>query len=125
MSAFEVAATDRSPRVLIDRERSRVEFEGESYPENVVDFYAPVIGELRSFLQAARGRDILAVFKFKYFNSSSAKVIFNMVDLLDVAGESNTVVIKWFADAEDDVMIEFGEDLQDDVDLAEFEIVTS
>lgn len=125
MTVFEIDASDRSPKVVIDRERYRIELEGESYPENVVDFFAPVLGELRAFLKGASEKRILAIFKLRYFNSSSAKVIFNIIDLLDGAAQTNQVTVKWFADPEDDVMIEFGEDLQEDVDSAEFEIVST
>ncbi len=124
MSKYEVDATDRSPKVLIDPDAGIVTFEGESYPENVVEFFGPILEQLRSFLKASEGRAITATFKLRYFNSSSAKVIFNIIDTLDGAGKDNDLAIQWFADAEDDVMIEFGEDLQDDVTYAKFEILT-
>jgi hypothetical protein len=123
MATFSIEATERSPRVLIDPPSGCIEFEGESYPENVVDFFGPVLRELRAFLRDAQSMGIEVNFKLNYFNSSSAKVIFNIIDMLDRAATMNQVHIRWYADEDDDVMLEFGEDLQEDVSSAQLEIV--
>jgi hypothetical protein len=55
-----------------------------------------------------------------YFNSSSAKAIMNLFQLLEEAAEDSIdVTVNWYFDPDDDMMEEMGEDF-----AADFEAVT-
>lgn len=50
-----------------------------------------------------------------YFNSSSTKMLFNLIEVLSEAAEAGrAVALHWYFDEEDDTICEFGEELRDD-----------
>jgi len=84
MKKLNIAATEKSPKVIFDPDHNLFEMEGNSRPENVRDFYYPIIETLNSFFEkyiAKKDFDLKNEkpfkfnFKLDYFNSSSAKFI--------------------------------------------------
>ena len=56
-----------------------------------------------------------------YFNSSSSKVLLDIFDLLDEAGENgNKIVIHWLYDKGNETLQEYGEEFQEDFENVEF-----
>ncbi|MCR6629745.1 MAG: DUF1987 domain-containing protein [Magnetospirillum sp.] len=81
---------------------------------------------LEKFLGQAQGRDIRVDFNLVYFNSSSAKALMNMFQLLDQAAERDvSIVVNWFYAPEDETMQEFGEDFSEDLEHVTFNLVTT
>ncbi|MCP4383798.1 MAG: DUF1987 domain-containing protein [Hyphomicrobiales bacterium] len=109
--------TQRTPEIEFDFAANRFVMRGESYPEDINDFYGSLMLELHNHLTTLNGCIIHFTFELIYFNSSSAKVIFNLFELLDeIAKSGNDVNIIWVHDVDDDNMhemgIEFAEDLK-------------
>ena len=120
MEPFVLAATDRSPEVLLDEARGYLKIAGESYPENVAAFYGPLLQRLRQWLATVSGASITADFEMIYFNSSSAKVLMTVFGLLEGAAEGgNQVVVNWRYDAGDEMIESLGQDLAEDLVKAE------
>lgn len=117
-------ATHTTPEVRLDPEAGTVVLRGESYPENALAFYEPVLAAAADFLSARSGQGVTVEFELKYFNSSSTKELFRLFDMLeDAAREGATVTIHWRYDAEDDNLQEFGEDFQEDFPALTFEMI--
>ena len=58
-----------------------------------------------------------------YFNSSSAKALMNLFQLLEKAAEAGRAVsVRWFFDPDDDMMEELGEDFAEDFVHASFSL---
>jgi hypothetical protein len=94
---------------------------GESYPENAAAFYAPIIEGLRLYLASCSNAVITVDVTLTYFNSSSTKMLFSVFDALDQAASSgNDVLVRWYRDAEDETILEFGEELQADFTAIQF-----
>jgi len=56
-----------------------------------------------------------------YFNSSSTKMLFSLFDALDRAAcAGNRVAVNWYRDEEDEMILEFGEELQTDFTAIQF-----
>jgi len=52
--------------------------------------------------------------KLKYFNSSSAKFLFDIFsEIGQISGEGQTIKIRWYYEAGDDDMLEAGEELSE------------
>jgi hypothetical protein len=116
-----IAATTTSPEIDFKFDQHVLTFRGESYPENAAAFYAPVIEGLRAYLAACSNALITVEVTLTYFNSSSTKMLFSVFDALDQAASAgNRVQVKWFRDAEDETILEFGEELQADFTAIEF-----
>jgi hypothetical protein len=121
MDNFYIAATTTSPEIDFQFDQNVLTFRGESYPENAAAFYAPIIEQLRAYLASCNNADITVEVTLTYFNSSSTKVLFSVFDALDEAASSgNRVLVRWYRDAEDETILEFGEELQADFTAIQF-----
>lgn len=93
---------------------------GNSYPENVLEFYQPVINWLDKFLRTNTESIYLNV-DLKYINTTSIKSILNVIIKIRTLSKS-TVKVAWLYEIEDEDMLEAGEDLQK-LSKLEFEFI--
>ena len=115
MDNFYIEATATSPEVDFRFDQHLLSMKGESYPENAAAFYAPIVQQLRAFLDAKEGATITANIALAYFNSSSTKMLFSIFDALDQAAEAgNRIEVNWYYEEEDETIFEFGEELKAD-----------
>jgi len=125
MDNIKIAATDRSPEVDFNFAENTFILRGESYPEDVNEFFGPIIEKLESFLEDQKSSDIKFIFEFIYFNSSTAKILMGLFELMDeTADNGNKVVVEWHYDEEDDNMEELGEEFGEDLEKATFVLKT-
>ena len=126
MKSLIIEETQATPRVILDLLNNNYEFKGCSRPENVREFYLPIIEWLKEYNEniddslIAKHKDNQLVFKFKldYFNSSSAKFILDILILINKIYENGlNVRIDWYYDENDDDMKEVGEELSEVVDF--------
>ncbi len=114
-----------TPYILLDTDQNYMRFEGESFHENVAEFYA----ELDTLLSKHMYSDFTS-FTFdcelSYFNSSTSKFLMNMLLEMDdaIAGTDKQVIVNWIFDSENDIMLEFGEDFSEEVENVQFNIVS-
>lgn len=121
---MELLATKRTPYVLIDGTSGRFEMSGESMPEDLRQFFDPVLAELEAELM--RCKQLSARFQLVYFNSASARAIFDLIMRFDkMATGGASVQIRWVAEEDDDTMREYGEDFSIHIKTADFKVVTS
>jgi hypothetical protein len=117
MEKLLIEPTLNSPKIVLDPEANIFEFSGESRPENVRNFYLPVLEWLDQFSAAysnekGSGQPREFHFNFEYFNSTSAKYIldvFKALNVLDASG--NEVLVKWHFEADDEDMLEVGKEM--------------
>lgn len=115
MNNLYIAPAPSTPEVDFRFDTHTLNLRGESYPENAAAFYGSIIQQLRAYLQGQVQRQITVNIALAYFNSSSTKMLFNIIEALNEAVRSgNEVVLNWFHDEEDDTILEFGQDLSDD-----------
>jgi hypothetical protein len=124
MNDLDIPATARTPRILLSSERALIEIDGESYPEDSRKFYDLPVRNIANFLEQKNDIEITFNFKLKYFNSSSAKIIMNLLHMLESsASNGNSVSVNWHCFAEDDNMRELGEEFAEDLSAARFTLV--
>jgi hypothetical protein len=123
MQNLEIPATARTPAVKFDFGQSHLKLVGESYPEDVTEFYNPIFASLDAYLAALGDGRCRFDFELIYLNSSSAKAIMMLMDKLDAAAANGaTVDVYWYYDKEDDTMQELGEEFGEDLANAEFHL---
>jgi len=121
MENIKIEATERSPEIDFDFSADVFAIKGESYPEDVTAFYGDVISKLESHLGALDGGSVEFNFELIYFNSSTAKVLMGLFDLLEETAEGGVDVnINWLFDEEDDTMEELGGEFAEDLEHAQF-----
>lgn len=124
MSTLQISATERSPEVSFDFANNIFLLKGESYPEDVKEFYGPAIERLEKHLSDLDGATVNFTFEFIYFNSSTAKVLMGLFDMLDATAErGNTVTVNWAFESDDDNMEELGEEFGEDLEHATFNLM--
>ena len=116
-----IEQTERSPRVYFDYTNHVLELSGEAYPENNDEFYRPIFESLQAYFNNEHKIGIKFIFKMVYFNSSSARMLMKLFELLDdAARKGRPVIIEWYCHNDDDTMQEFGEDYSEDIEHATF-----
>lgn len=114
--------TKATPKIDFNAETGCLQILGESFPENVAKFYAPVMEWLNQYLEQ-EAREMLLEFKITYFNSSTSKVFMTIFDLLDQqAMRGRKVSVKWVCDEDNDIAIECGEEFKEDLNCLSFTI---
>jgi len=107
---FYQEATQSTPEIKLDKENSRIEMSGRSLPENVKEFYGPVIEWLEEYLKDPNDKTKV-VFSFEYFNTASSKMIMDVIEKIKGLKEQGKEVdVDWCYIEEDDDMLEAGED---------------
>lgn len=120
MSAIRIEASDDSPLVILDKEQKHFEISGKSMPEDVVEYYQPVLNWLEDYKKDPLPETVF-IFKLIYFNTASSKLIYDLLIALDeIAQSGKKVVIQWYAISTDEDMEEAGHEFASMVDL-EFE----
>ncbi|KAA0598670.1 hypothetical protein J2848_000955 [Azospirillum lipoferum] len=116
MDSLTIPATGRTPGVSFDFVGGHLRMTGESYPDDVAGFFGPVFEALRGFLGRPDGGPVHFDMELLYFNSSSAKALMNIFQMLEtVARSGRPVTVTWCVEENDDSMRELGEDFAEDL----------
>ncbi|MFZ2017609.1 MAG: DUF1987 domain-containing protein [Methyloceanibacter sp.] len=120
---IDIAATIRTPAVTFDFAQHHLKIKGESYPEDVTEFYGPVFIALDNYLSKLGKGSCRFDFELIYLNSSSAKAVMMLMDKLEAAAKKGASVdVYWYYDKEDDTMQELGEEFGEDLESAKFHL---
>ena len=121
MERLVIDRTEFNPEIILDHANKTFSIKGNSRPEDVRDIYFPVVKWMDSYREflMGKGKDYYTeedplVFEFDmdYFNSSTAKFLFDIVDVIRLMKENGVhVEVAWIWDEEDTDMKEAGEDL--------------
>jgi len=121
MEPLFIAASPTSPEIDFRFEQHTLSIKGESYPENAAAFYGPVIARVQAWLDDCKEAEITVNVSLAYFNSSSTKMLFTFFEALNNAAMAgNQVRLNWYHDEDDDTILEFGQELQDDFGALDF-----
>jgi hypothetical protein len=122
METLRIEGSNTSPKISFEPEKRSLEISGYSRPENARDLYMTVIQWLEEYKvwlikdqKINSSQDpITFKFKFVYFNSSSAKFIYDIIVMLnDMQNNNIPIKIYWYFDEDDDELREAGEELSD------------
>lgn len=117
MEPLHIEQTDDSPEVILDKEGNRFEISGKSLPEDVVDFYRPVLNWLEGYRNKPNPRTDF-VFKLFYFNTASSKLILDILMILEeMVEEGHDILVRWISLVSDEDMQEAGREYEEMVDV--------
>ncbi|MCK4662339.1 MAG: DUF1987 domain-containing protein [Bacteroidales bacterium] len=110
-------STRETPKILLDKNNNKFEFEGKSRPENVMQFYEPIFNWLEEYSKSPNEQTYVHM-NLEYFNTSSAKAILEILRILKELHDSgNDVKIIWYYHEDDEDMQEAGEDYSSMIEL--------
>jgi hypothetical protein len=107
MERIRIEGSDKTPRVLLDADKSILQIHGRSVPENAEEFYDAIFAGLRRYFDEVKS-PIEVTVDLEYFNTSSARQLLLLFQSLQKKESS----IIWVFESGDDDMEEAGEDFQ-------------
>lgn len=109
MNTLLIEATKKTPEVDFNAESATLDISGMSCSENAMAFFSPVFEWISDYVANPKESTTIN-FKLKYYNTSSAKCILDVLDkLLVVKSGGKQLVVNWYYDPTDDEMLESGE----------------
>src|SRR5690554_522851 len=111
MQTFELKETLTSPYVMLNAEEGEIRIEGRSIPENVIDFYHPILSWVDRYAQEPKD-ETKVYFKLEYFNTSSSKRLFDIMKKVEAIASQNDkkVSIYWYYEEDDEDIYFAGND---------------
>ena len=116
--------TDLTPYVYICEEDGIMRLEGESYHENVFEFFREIKEWLAEYLKTD-----FESFTFDcelvYFNSSTVKVLLGMLLDMDNSKNCDRITVNWITTKNNRIIIECGEDFEEDLENLTFNLIAN
>jgi hypothetical protein len=117
-----IQQTEFTPFIYFDAEKCELKISGVSRPEDVRNFYAGPLDWLQKFevLNSSNPltKPVKVEFFFNYFNTTSSKRIFQMLEVLKRLSEAGIEIsISWKYEEGDEQIKEDGEELSFALDL--------
>jgi hypothetical protein len=102
MEKWTIDATDRSPKVILDRQESVLMIEGRSYPEEGMDFFDPIVMRFRSIQESENPIRTIHI-RLEYYNSSTTKALAELFTALERSAKNgNEAKVIWEFEQDDD-----------------------
>ena len=109
MGPLVIESSTQTPEIILDKKTSTFLFKGKSLPENPIAFYEPVLKWLDDYV-ADPNPETNVDFMMAYFNTSSSKIILDILKRLELIQHSgHEVIINWRFREDDEDMLEAGE----------------
>ncbi|MDY0201181.1 MAG: DUF1987 domain-containing protein [Bacteroidales bacterium] len=124
MQKFELKEAITTPYVLLNAEAGEIRIEGRSIPENVIDFYYPILSWIDKYVEKAK--EVTTIFfKLEYFNTSSSKRLFDIMKKVEVIASQpeKKVIINWYYEEDDEDIYFAGSDYKALISKVEFNLI--
>ena len=113
METLRIEPTDDSPLVILDQVDKQFEISGKSLPEDVLDFYQPVLDWLNVYREKPLSKTEFNL-KLIYFNTASSKLIMDIMLIFEeMVEEGHEVLIRWHSHKTDEDMQEAGKEFEE------------
>ncbi|MBN1250488.1 MAG: DUF1987 domain-containing protein [Bacteroidales bacterium] len=110
------------PGVTLNPELQVFEIVGKSCPENVVEFYKPILDWFDKYSENPNEKTIFE-FKLEYYNTASSKMLYVVMQKLEhIKEKGKEVHVRWFYPDDDEALEEAGEEYKELIDLP-FELI--
>ena len=114
MNSFRITSTAITPEINFDIDNNTLTFLKVSKPPNAIEFYRPLFEYIDKFekkkVKSKEVEQLSIDFKFDYYNTSSAKVIYELLGRFKKMEQQGVQVnINWYYHFDDDDLREEGE----------------
>jgi len=124
MENLKIEETKATPCISFDKDKHILEIKGRSYPGSTKEFYAPVFSWLDNYLKQLTDEQVTVNLEIIYFNSTSSKVLMDLLSILDnEINNGKNISVNWFYEEDNDDMLEFGEELQEDLEVLKMNMI--
>lgn len=117
MDRLKIDRTKYTLGIDLDPETAKLEFTGESYPENARAFFEPVFSWLDGFFKSSPAV-VQVELSLDYLNTSSTKCILDILEVMEKFRSGGGVVnVTWFYSKDDEDTLTMGQDIAEDTEL--------
>ena len=117
MRPINIDPTEETPKVVLDKGQGVFEIAGNSLPEDVLEFYNPILTWFNEYTSTPNPSTSL-IFNLEYYNTSSSKIFIRIFEKMrDLHRHGHNVEIQWHFFEDDDDMMEAGEDYAENLKL--------
>ncbi|MDX2191694.1 MAG: DUF1987 domain-containing protein [Bacteroidota bacterium] len=125
MDTLVIEPKSKTPKINFDASVGHMEISGISCAENSVEFYKPVIDWIDNYKNEIK-KDTTVDINYKYFNTSSAKCILDLLErFVNLKNHGTNLTINWYYEQDDEEMFDagsnFSEILEQPFNLIEIE----
>ena len=117
MEVYQLPATKKTPKVILDPAKGYFEFSGIAMPVDTVVFFEPLLKKIDEYFAAA---EVPVTFHFSvyYFNSLSSKMLYELFKLIERNyKKGKEVAIEWTYEEDDESMEEAGKLFLESIDV--------
>jgi len=127
MEALIVKAEDFTPSIILNPNKNKYEISGKSRPENVKEFYEPVIvwfdknsssiiSNFKDFYNDSN--PFTFDFKLVYFNSATSTMLYDILKKIkNLQNQGISVKVNWYYNEDDEEIMESGDELSKAVNI--------
>lgn len=112
MKTIIIDAKEYTPKIILDPDKGYIEFSGQSFPEDSIGFYQPVLNWIEDYVKTPYKETTINI-RFTYYNTSSAKKLNELIHMLVKMTHINPkypLKINWYYEKGDDDMLIAGKD---------------
>ncbi|TAD95548.1 MAG: DUF1987 domain-containing protein [Bacteroidetes bacterium] len=120
MENLHINATDYTPEIHLNAKTGILTISGESYHDQTMVIYKPVLEWLQEFLDSTEKEEVILNLKMTYYNTVSSRRFLEMIELLELYEQKRSIkaVVNWYYQKDDVDMLESGREYYDNVNLA-------
>ena len=113
MDTVNINYTETTPKIVLDSAKGIFLIEGKTLPENVNQFYEPILDWFSEYIKNPNSETVLTV-KLEYINTASSKAIFSVfLKLEQIIKDGSKAKVKWYYADDDEDMQDVGEEYSD------------
>ncbi len=117
MTPLVIPGTDDTPTINFDNSKGIFEISGRSLPEEVINFYSPIIDWVENYSMQPNDTTVLKL-KLFYFNSASQRYLLEVLNSFEkIIERGREITVEWYYHEEDEEMRESGEEYGDLVQI--------
>jgi hypothetical protein len=117
MEELAIMGTPKTPAVRSDSNQGLLEITGRSNPENTVEVFKPIVNWVEEYIQNPGEKTTINI-QLEHFNTSSSKSLIGILKRLEALKKAGRdIVINWYYDADDEDILEAGENFESVVEI--------
>lgn len=123
MEYLKIHATKDTPEISFNENSHILTITGDSYPENCAGFYEPLMEKLKTYLEKEGDTPFRVHIHLIYFNSSTAKVLMDIIEMLEEKAQKKPIRLHWFYDEDNENSLMFGQEFKSDCQRVDFHLI--
>jgi hypothetical protein len=117
MEELAIMGTPKTPAVRSDSNQGLLEITGRSNPENTIEVFKPIVNWVEEYVQNPGEKTTINI-QLDHFNTSSSKSLIGILKRLEaVKKEGRDIIINWHYDADDEDILEAGENFESVIEI--------